>query len=225
MMWDIHKDYAQMNLARVQFRDVELLRDMGLNGYISCQLTRSFFPSGLCNTLLGRKLFDRSLPYEEAERCYFEDAYGEEWEDARALLWDISDGFSWSYSRGELPVVHPETAALLKETPAKLYAWAGPAARPQLRGKRYRPDGKCGSSCLRQPRYTRSLRWCCTTRQAGLANGHRSRRSSSCSGRISAAARPGLQEVFDLCTFGADRHTGTSKKEDEAAIGFDEKAI
>lgn len=192
-----------MNLARVQFRDVELLRDMGLNGYISCQLTRSFFPSGLCNTLLGRKLFDRSLPYEEAERCYFEDAYGEEWEDARALLWDISDGFSWSYSRGELPVVHPETAALLKETPAKLYAWQD-RLRARIAREAVRPDGKCGSSCLRQPRYTRSLRWCCTTRQAACQR-HRSRRSSSCSGRISAAARPASKRYSTCGSFGADR--------------------
>lgn len=222
MMWDIHKDYAQMNLARVQFRDVELLRDMGLNGYISCQLTRSFFPSGLCNTLLGRKLFDRSLPYEEAERCYFEDAYGEEWEDARALLWDISDGFSWSYSRGELPVVHPETAALLKETPAKLYAWQD-RLRARIAREAVPARRKMWEFLLEATEVYAELALVLYNKASGLPTAQVKAQFELFRQNL-CRRETRLQEVFDLCSFVLIVNT-IIKKEDEAAIGFDEKAI
>lgn len=121
MMWDIHKNYSQLSLSKVQFQDVEFLYSLGLNGYISCQLTRSGFPSGLCNYLLGEKLFDRSLSYETASQEYFSAAFGERWETAHSFLQLIDEGFSWAYSRGELPVVDNAVAVLLKQTPQKLY--------------------------------------------------------------------------------------------------------
>ena len=222
MMWDIHKDYAQMNLARVQFRDVELLRDMGLNGYISCQLTRSFFPSGLCNTLLGRKLFDRSLSYEEAERGYFQDAYGEGWEDARALLWDISNGFSWSYSRGELPVVNPETAALLKETPAKLYAWQD-RLRARIARETVPARQKMWLFLLEATEVYAELALVLYNKASGLPT-EQVKAQFDLFRQNLCRRETRLQEVFDLCSFVLIVNT-IIKKEDEAAIGFDEKAI
>lgn len=44
LMWDIDKEYGGLQLARVLYDDCTRLKDMGLNGLISCQLGRRVSP-------------------------------------------------------------------------------------------------------------------------------------------------------------------------------------
>ena len=221
MMWDIHKDYAQMHLSKVLFRDIELLQEFGLNGYISCQLTRSAFPSGFCNYMLGRKLFDRSLSYEEIESEFFEAAYGEQWETARAFLWDISNGFNWAYNRGELPIHHEDTAALLKGTPAKLYAYQETlrnriAAEPQSCRK------KMWEFLWEASEVYSELALVLYNKASGLPTEQVKAQFELFRANL-CKRETKLQQVFDLCSFILIVNTIITK-EDNEEIAFDEKA-
>jgi len=100
-MWDHHKDPAQYAMARVLHEDIRGLRDIGLNGFMSCQVQRAFFPTGLGMTVLGRTLWNRELTFDEIAADYFAVAFGEEGERARAYLERLSDLFDPPVLRGE----------------------------------------------------------------------------------------------------------------------------
>lgn len=221
MMWDIHKNYSQLSLSKVQFRDIELLKYFGLNGYISCQLTRSNFPSGLCNYLLGAKLFDRDADYETVAKEYFEAAFGANWQTARDFLQAMEEGFSWPYCRGELPVVNEEAAAIFRETPQKLYAF-----RDRLR------DGENAAEFPEQKRM-----WLHLMEATEIYGELALVLYNKASGKPTELVKEQfelfrqnicrreefLQEVWDFCSFYSIVGT-TINKTDAAEIEFDKKA-
>jgi hypothetical protein len=51
---------------------------MGLDGMVSCQSFRVFYPSGLAMAALAEALWDPDVPWEEMRRCYLEAAYGKD---------------------------------------------------------------------------------------------------------------------------------------------------
>lgn len=102
LMWDIDKEYGGLQLARVLYDDCTRLKDMGLNGLISCQLGRAGFPSGICQYIMGRALFDgASSSFEALTEEFVEAAYGRDAALALAYLRGLSEHFSHAYIRGE----------------------------------------------------------------------------------------------------------------------------
>ncbi len=102
LMWDIDKEFG-LKLAKVLYQDCIRLKDIGLNGLISCQQNRASFPSGLCQYVMGRTLFDPS--------CDFSDLV-EEYAQAKSIRREFQAGvtisgtslkrfFSRIYERGE----------------------------------------------------------------------------------------------------------------------------
>ncbi|MFC3800785.1 DUF4838 domain-containing protein [Cohnella sp. GCM10012308] len=77
-MWAHQKDPGQMSISRVLHEDIRHLHDIGLQGYVSCQVQRAFFPHGLGLTVMGRTLWNRHLSFEEIAGDYFLAAYGED---------------------------------------------------------------------------------------------------------------------------------------------------
>lgn len=69
-------DFGYLHIARTIHADIRKLRQMGLNGYISCQELRVTLPNALPNYVMGRTLFDETLPAEDLIREYFTAAYG-----------------------------------------------------------------------------------------------------------------------------------------------------
>ena len=68
-MWDHYKDPGQFALAQVLHRGrTRACGDIGLDGFMSCQVQRVFFPTGLGMTVLGRTLWDRTLSFSEIAR-------------------------------------------------------------------------------------------------------------------------------------------------------------
>jgi hypothetical protein len=100
-MWDHHKDPGQMQLARVLHQDCVRLRDLGLNGFMSCQNQRAFFPTGLGMTVMGRTLWNRNLTFEQIAGDYFQHAFGNDAKQAKNYLEDVSDLFDPVFIRGE----------------------------------------------------------------------------------------------------------------------------
>jgi hypothetical protein len=73
-------------MARLLWEDVRNLRALGLNGYISCQYLRNFFPTGLGMYVLGQTLWDDTLSFDALLEDYFAAAFGADWQQARDYL-------------------------------------------------------------------------------------------------------------------------------------------
>jgi len=110
MMWDHFRDPGYVPVAKILAQDIAGLRDLGLNGYVSCQLQRAFFPTGLPMTVMGRALWNREIGYDEVADDYFAAAFGPDGKLAKEYLESISFLFDPPYLRGETPRVCPENA-------------------------------------------------------------------------------------------------------------------
>ena len=75
-MWDINRDFGGETLAKVLFDDVRSLKKFGMNGFMSCQLQRAFYPNGLPFYLLGRALADGSETLENIRKTYYSASFG-----------------------------------------------------------------------------------------------------------------------------------------------------
>lgn len=76
LMWDINRDFGGETLAKVLFDDVRSLKKYGMNGFMSCQLQRAFYPNGLPFYLLGRALADGTETLENIRKTYYSAAFG-----------------------------------------------------------------------------------------------------------------------------------------------------
>jgi len=100
-MWDHYKDPGQFTLSKVLSDDVRGLHKIGLNGFMSCQVQRVFFPTGLGMTVLGRTLWDGKLKLDTIAADHLAACYGEGSEEVGAYLKSISKLFSPHVIRGE----------------------------------------------------------------------------------------------------------------------------
>ena len=134
-MWDHYKDPGQYAMAQVLHQDIQRLMTLGLNGFVSCQVQRAFFPTGLGMTVMGRTLWDRNLGFDEIAADYFGAAFGRDGPRVRRYLERISTAFNPKLLRGET------SAAEIAAAPARLadVSTAGAELRPILaRGERHR---------------------------------------------------------------------------------------
>ena len=99
-VYEYHLMYAHFNdpgyeyCARNTFEDMKGLRSIGINGNISCQLQRCFFPSALPMQMLATALWDRDADYEEKSREYYLAAFGPDGLLVQQYLRKISDLFA-----------------------------------------------------------------------------------------------------------------------------------
>lgn len=130
-MWDHYRDPAYFNMAKILFDDMKNLHKIGLDGMISCQAQRVFFPTGLGMTAMAAALWDENASFDEVADGYFRAAFGRDWEAARDYLRELSDAFDSPYLRGEKPRVDPTTAGRYRSIPAILDRFADLAAKNQ----------------------------------------------------------------------------------------------
>lgn len=117
MMWDHFRDPGYIPVSKILSQDIRGLKDIGIDGYVSCQLQRAFFPTGLPMTVLGRTLWSRDIAYDEIAEDYFSSAFGPDGKLAQGYLESISFLFDPRYLRGETPRICPESAANLAKIP------------------------------------------------------------------------------------------------------------
>ncbi len=94
LMWDHLKDQGYYSSARTIYRDMVNLKNLGLNGNISCQLQRLFLPDAFPVIVMAKTLWNRSVRFEELAREYFSKAYGEDADFVRAHMEKISALYS-----------------------------------------------------------------------------------------------------------------------------------
>ena len=109
LMWDECKDYGGIILAKTIYGDVNALKNMGLNGYVSCQIQRNFFPTGFCMYMLARTLYGDIDTYEEIKEDFFKTAFKEYGQNVYDMLEEISNCRIYPYMRNDVPFNDVET--------------------------------------------------------------------------------------------------------------------
>lgn len=93
-------DLGYRHIANIIWQDVRELHNLGLDGYISCQELRAFFPNGFPEYVLGRTLWNSTLSFESLEQEYYSSLYGEHWQTVRDYLKNLSLYSSCDYFNG-----------------------------------------------------------------------------------------------------------------------------
>lgn len=101
-------------ISKIIAKDIDNLPALDLNGILSCQELRAFYPTGLPNYLMGLKLWDSSLTYDEIAGEYFSAAYGEQGSAVRALMEEISGCFDIDFWFRGRPAMQPGLAEKMK---------------------------------------------------------------------------------------------------------------
>jgi hypothetical protein len=86
-------DPTGLRVARVLHDDIRELAPRGLNGMNVATSQRSWTPSGLCMTMLGRTLWDRDVSCDEVVSEVFRSTFGEDGDACRERLETLADAF------------------------------------------------------------------------------------------------------------------------------------
>lgn len=116
-MWDHYNDPGYYNIAQIINEDMKNLEKIGLNGYISCQTQRAYFPTGLGMYTMGRTLWNNSLAFDDIAEDYFKSAFGADGGLVLDYLKRLSELFDPTYLRGERQWVDPEAANRFSKIP------------------------------------------------------------------------------------------------------------
>ena len=130
LMWDHAKDPGYMQCARTLFEDMKDLDVLGLDGMISCQLSRSAFPTCLPLYGMAKALWNKEADFDDVAMEYFTAEFGDAAADVFAYLTELSRRFDPVWLRGELPAVDKERAAVLDTIPTLVAKFR--AAHPEL---------------------------------------------------------------------------------------------
>jgi hypothetical protein len=77
---------SDISLAQIIHNDMRALKDLGLNGLISCQVMRSFWPTGLSMAAMAETTWNRKLRWSQIKQDHFQAAYGPDAEWALQYL-------------------------------------------------------------------------------------------------------------------------------------------
>lgn len=89
-MWNLFRDWGDFYAAKVLWQDIRNLSEIGLNGYISCQETRAFAPTGLGMFILSETLWKKDQEFDELVDKYFRLNYGEHAEEILDYMKELS---------------------------------------------------------------------------------------------------------------------------------------
>jgi len=75
--WDIFGlDFLGGDIGEILWNDVRDLKGLGLNGVLSCQTLRAFYPTGVSMAILAEMLWDRGVSLEDIRGHYLRAAFG-----------------------------------------------------------------------------------------------------------------------------------------------------
>lgn len=104
-MWDHVLDAGYHQMAKILLEDVKRLKTLGMSGFISCQLQRTFFPHSLGMHMMAEGLWNRNTEFEDAAADYFRNAFGEDGVKVEAYMRSLSEALPAAYLRTEMPMV------------------------------------------------------------------------------------------------------------------------
>lgn len=83
-------DFGYVHIAGIIGEDIKKLKEMGLDGYISCQELRAALPNALPNYVMGYTLFEEQTDVQALTDEYFAAAYKEGRSEAKRYLEALS---------------------------------------------------------------------------------------------------------------------------------------
>ena len=196
LMWDHVNDPGHIHISKTISEDMKALKEIGLDGYVSCQIQRIFFPTALAMTVMGRTLWNRDLSYEEMERDYFESAFGSDGMACRDHLALLSELFDPPFVRQERPGT-PENVRRLEEVQSAIRAFL-----PVIERNRTGQD-PCRAQSWEYLRHHAELTSCLARALKAKAEGARERAASLWE-EVKALAwekEPEIHRVFDAFLF------------------------
>ncbi len=115
LMWDFMLDAGGEEIAKVAHTDIKNCDNLGVNGYISCQLQRNAFPSSIAMTSIAKTLWNSNTDFEAMRRKLYAATFGE---DAVERLCEyfslLSDCFKMGVIRNQIPYDCEEVKADMK---------------------------------------------------------------------------------------------------------------
>ncbi|MBR5460324.1 MAG: DUF4838 domain-containing protein [Clostridia bacterium] len=103
LMWDHHNDVGYYKVAQTLFDDMQNLDKIGLNGMVSCQLTRASYPTGLPMYMMAEGLWDKECDFEEKSDEYFLSAFGADGLAVKEYLKRLSELIDPNFIRNATP--------------------------------------------------------------------------------------------------------------------------
>lgn len=94
LQWAHSSDPGYELAAKNIFEDMVYLKEMGLNGNVSCQVNRCYFPSAIVSYALAEALWNRDQKFEDVITRYYAAVYGKEGAKVQAYLSEISHQFT-----------------------------------------------------------------------------------------------------------------------------------
>ena len=94
LMWDHILDAGGEGIARVIYDDIRNFENLGMNGFISCQLQRNSFPTSIAMTVMGKTLWSNDTDFDTARRELYSACFGEDMVEAMCEYFStLSRGF------------------------------------------------------------------------------------------------------------------------------------
>ncbi len=85
-----YNDPGYIRLSELLLQDIKNIGNFDIQGIMSDQTQRSFFPNGLPMCIYARGSFDTDLDFDKFTKDYFKSAYGDDWNLALNYLKSIS---------------------------------------------------------------------------------------------------------------------------------------
>ena len=115
LMWDHILDAGNEGIAKIIYKDVKNFKNLGLNGYISCQLQRNSFPTSIAMTVMGKTLWNNDTDFDTVRRELYAASFGEDMADEMCEYFaTLSKGFDVGSIRAQKPYNKDEFASDLK---------------------------------------------------------------------------------------------------------------
>ena len=94
LMWDHVIDAGGEGIAKVLYQDIRNFDNLGMNGYISCQLQRNAFPTSIAMTVMANTLWNKDTDFEQLKRELYTGSFGaDKVEELCAYFECLSDAF------------------------------------------------------------------------------------------------------------------------------------
>ncbi len=130
MMWSHYRDPGHEQLLNVLFQDIRNLSGIGLNGLISCQVQRAFFPTPLLMQVMAQALWHKEADLESLANAVYTDTFGQHGLAVRVFMGQLSSLFDPVWLRLEKPLVNPGHVSQLAKIMPLLSSFA-PLAESQ----------------------------------------------------------------------------------------------
>ncbi|MBQ3104493.1 MAG: DUF4838 domain-containing protein [Lachnospiraceae bacterium] len=101
-------DFGYMKVAKIIYDDIHALKELGADGYISCQELRAGLPTTFPNYVMGESLAREEASYEEIKKSYFSALYGGSSEAVEKYLETLSGYSDMDYFNGHGLRYRPE---------------------------------------------------------------------------------------------------------------------